>query len=474
MKKIALLSVIIAGIGLLTGCSILKQTKEPLDPKKPITVTVWHYYNGHIKDKFDNLVAQFNETVGMEKGIVIDAKSQGDVQQLASAVIDAANKTIGSQPLPDIFAAYPDSAVRVHETAELVNLETYFTKEELSVFRQDFLKEGQFGGNEELYIIPIAKSTEVLYLNKTYWNEFVKETQANIKDLETWEGLVETAKLYYEHTDKAFFGIDANANYMLLAAIQLGEEMYSYGEGDIKLNFRREVAWKIWENYYIPYIKGYFEKLGRFSSDDAKTGTVLAYTGSTAGAAYFPKEVTLSQTEVYPIEVMTLPYPYFEGGQPYVIQQGAGMCITKSDTAYEYAAALFLKWFTDPKQNVEFSVSTGYFPVKEEALDEELLLSVLNKTEGTNKAIQASIKTTLKMFDTHTLYANKPFKGSYEMRILLESHLITRVQRDLEILEKRIAQGEERSVVVEEFISQERFNEWYTQFTEEAELILAN
>ena len=46
--------------------------------------------------------------------------------------------------------------------------------------------------------------------------------------------------------------------------------------------------------------------------------------------------------------------------------------MTKSDYAHEYAAAEFLKWFTDTKQNVKFAITTGYFPVKNEALSEEL------------------------------------------------------------------------------------------------------
>ncbi len=96
------------------------------------------------------------------------------------------------------------------------------------------------------------------------------------------------------------------------------------------MNFQKDFAQKIWDAIYVPYMKGYFTKEGRFSSDDAKTGTIIAYTGSTAGAAYFPKEVTFSDNNVVPIEPLTLPYPYFEDGRPYVIQQGAGMCISEA------------------------------------------------------------------------------------------------------------------------------------------------
>ena len=96
-----------------------------------------------IKEKFDEIVSEFNETVGMEKGIVVDAQSQGDVDQLATSVQNSVNQAIGSSPMPDLFAAYPDTALTVHKIKGLVNLEQYFTQEELNEYRKEFLEEGE-------------------------------------------------------------------------------------------------------------------------------------------------------------------------------------------------------------------------------------------------------------------------------------------------------------------------------------------
>ncbi len=473
MKKQVLLLCILVVVLFFGVNKEFNVKKDPLNPAKPITVTIWHYYNGNIKDKFDAIVEKFNETIGVERGVVIDSKSHGDVQQLSNAVYDATNRTIGSQAMPDIFAAYPDNAYRVNKISELVDLEQYFSQEELKKFRQEFLAEGTFGIDPKLRIVPIAKSTEVLYLNKTYWDYFEKATGAKLQDLNTWEGIVRTSEKYKNYSGKAFFSIDANANYMLIASMQLGKEMYTYDGNRAKLNFQKDVAYKIWENYYIPYLNGYFVKTGRFSSDDAKTGTVLAYTGSTAGAVYVPKQVAFSQKQVYPIDIIVLPYPYFENGKQYAAQQGAGMCITKSDKSHEYAAALFLKWFTDIEQNIDFAVSTAYFPVKSEALTENKILTSLDKVDVTNEAIRKSIRTTLKMFDSYTLYGNKPFEGSYDMRVLLENNLSNFVQKDLEFLEKRKIEGEEPSKIIESLSSKENFDKWYKSFTQEAENIMS-
>ncbi len=70
-----------------------------------------------------------------------------------------------------------------------------------------------------------------------------------------------------------------------------------------------------------------------------------------------------------PAEFLILPYPVIDGGKKVAIQRGGGMCIISSDEVKEYAAGIFLKWFTAPEQNVKFVSSTGYIPVREKAIE---------------------------------------------------------------------------------------------------------
>ena len=451
---------------LMASCNMLPAKNKSLDPDNPITVTVWNYYNGTVKDRFDELVLEFNDTIGTEQGIVIEAQSYGDVNELADELFSSANGEIGSLPMPDVFAAYPDNVFRVDQITELVNLRNYFSEEELGEIRGEFLEEGIFGEDKELKILPIAKSTENLYLNKTFWDDFAGKSGASLDNLATWEGLAKTARQYYEYTGKAFFGVDANANYMLISAMQLGEEMYDYQGDQGILNLSEDTAYKIWTNFYVPYINGYYAKIGRFSSDDAKTGQIAAYTGSTAGASYFPEEVAEGDESI-PVEVITLPYPYYEGSKPYAVQQGAGMCITKSDNAHEYAASVFLKWFIDAPQNIGFAVSTGYLPVKSENLNTDIILSKMDSNSLANKAVQNSIATTMEMFETYSFYGNKPFQGSYEARSILETNLPDRIKSDVKLLNERAGNGEDREAVINELTSREQFLNWYENFTKD-------
>jgi multiple sugar transport system substrate-binding protein len=458
---------------MMTGCADEKQGDQLLNPDKPIIVTMWHYYNSSSKEAFDRLVSEFNDTVGMEKGIVIDAQSQGDISQLATAVFDAANGSIGSSPMPNIFASYPDNAFRVNQISPLVSLDTYFSESELSAYRQEFLEEGKFMMDQRYYIVPIAKSSENLYLNKNLWEPFALANGYTAEDLSTWEGLYEIAKAYYEKTGKGFFSLDASANFMLVTAMAYGREMYVYNEdGTADFNMSEAVAQKIWDIYAKGYLNGYFEKTGRFSSDDAKTGTVLSYTGSTAGAAYFPTAVVIGEQAPMTVEPIVMPYPHYKDLPSISIQQGAGMCIAHSDEAHEYAAALFLKWFTAAEQNTKFAVSTGYFPVTNDALEGERLEKQAEALEIDNAAILGSINASKTMFETYTLYNSKPFEGSYEMRDLLETHLFNQIVDDLAVLDDAVQNGENRETVIQQLTSNEAFEAWYTDLKNQAEQLL--
>ena len=75
MKRRWIASMLLLGIvlGTLTGCSGANTRKDAEDP---VSVVVWHYYSGRVKETFDNLVSRFNETVGLEKGRRINYTSE--------------------------------------------------------------------------------------------------------------------------------------------------------------------------------------------------------------------------------------------------------------------------------------------------------------------------------------------------------------------------------------------------------------
>ncbi|MDE6963826.1 MAG: extracellular solute-binding protein, partial [Lachnospiraceae bacterium] len=301
----------------LPGCG----SKGPLDPKNPVTLTVWHYYNGSQQSAFDALLDEFNDTVGREKGIYVESFSQGSVSDLETAVRASINGDVGADPMPDIFSSYADTAYEIEQLGALANLSEYFTEEELEPYVDSYIEEGRIASDGTLRIFPVAKSTEIMMLNKTDWETFANDTGASLDDLATIEGVAATAKAYYEWTDaqtpsvagdgRAFYGRDALANYFIIGMQQLGVEIFQVENGEMTLNVPKEELRRLWENYYVPMVKGYFGAYGSFRSDDVKTGDLLAYTGSTTSAMYFPGQVE-QDDDTYGIEYLILEAPVFE------------------------------------------------------------------------------------------------------------------------------------------------------------------
>ena len=48
------------------------------------------------------------------------------------------------------------------------------------------------------------------------------------------------------------------ANYMLVGAEELGCNIFDVKDGKMTVNFDEDVIRKLWDNYYVPFVKGYF------------------------------------------------------------------------------------------------------------------------------------------------------------------------------------------------------------------------
>lgn len=451
--------------------------KAILDPREPVSVEIWHYYNGPQKLAFDELVARFNETVGQEQGIVVEAFGQGNVNELSQKVHDAVDKKVGAGEVPTAFAAYTDTVYDLDRRGLVANFDSYFTQAELAEYVDAYLDEGRLGQEGGLKIIPTAKSTEVLMVNKTDWNKFALDTGAQINQLFTMEGLVAASEAYYNWSDgltpdipsdgKALFGRDAMANYIILGYYQLtGSPLFTQGEGGVVFEPDAAALRKIWDHYYIPYIHGWFGAYGRFRSDDAKTGDLIALVGSTPGACYFPDQVTLADDTSYPIEVVAFPAPCFFGAKPSAIQQGAGMAVISSNEKTELAAATFLKWFVEVERNINFSVSSAYLPVKKEANDIERIRASAGFA-ALAPAVQEAIAASAHVVNTYELYYEKAFPGSAAARNVIETSLSGRAQADREQILALVAQGVPLEEAVASFATDQSFQDWYQEFVAE-------
>ena len=195
MKKA--LSLILAGLLLLlslTGCS--QNTK--LDPNDPVTLTMWHVYGSQTESPLNDSINEFNRTIGKEKGIVINVVSVSSSSAIDEALTAAAKNTPGVPALPDLFTAYPRVA-EIIGYDNLLNWNDYFTEQELDAFVSEFIEEGYF--EDKLLMLPVAKSTELLFVNQTLFDKFGSAAGVSTESLSTFEGLFAACEKYYDWSD---------------------------------------------------------------------------------------------------------------------------------------------------------------------------------------------------------------------------------------------------------------------------------
>lgn len=459
--------------GLFTSCGGQSKSVK-LDPSNPISLTVWHYYNGAQQAAFDTLVSEFNATVGKDEGIYVEGYSQGSVSDLEAAISDSVAGKVGAQELPDIFSTYADTAYAVQKQGKLADLTQYFTQDELNQYVDSYVQEGYFNDDGALYLFPVAKSTEVMMMDKTDWEPFAEATGTTLDELSTMEGVTAVAQRYYEWTDaqtpdvpddgKAFYGRDSMANYFVIGMKQMGTDIFKVENGQVTVQADKDKIRRLWDNYYVPMVNGWFASAGKFRSDDVKTGEILAYTGSSSSATYFPDQV-ITDDAARAIDYVVLPVPVLEGGEEVCVQQGAGMAVTKSDEQHEYAACEFLKWFTAKENNLRFVCESAYLPVRKDANTMDALDSVIQEQnlEMDPKAYDC-LQSVLTDFDKKTFYTTKCFDNGYAARKVLEYSLSDKAAADIAAINEAVAAGTSRAEAAAPYLTDDAFDAWYTDF----------
>lgn len=385
MKNRNYIFLLLALLFLCTGCSSTKKKEET-----PTAITVWHVYGGQADSPLNDLIDEFNQTVGKEQQINVQVTSVSNTNTIHDLVLAAANGEPGAPELPDLFISYPKTVMALPDDSILVDYRDYFSEEELSAFLPAFVEEGMV--NDRLVVLPVAKSTEIMFINKTIFDRFSRATGVTIEDLYTWEGLFKAAEIYAAWTDaqtpdipgdaKSMFVHDYYFNYFQVGAESLGEDFFQGDELAFGPAFQTA-----WDPLADAALHGGVWLKGGYATESLRTGDSIVSVASSASVLYYSDVVTYPDNTSENITIISRPCPIFEGGKKLVMQRGAGFCTVRSTPEREQAAVTFLKWLTEPKNNVEFVTRTGYMPVTWDAFENELPKAI----EGLESAKYASL-----------------------------------------------------------------------------------
>ncbi len=432
MKRILstlLLVVILAvtALGSLTSCGgsgggggggvapDFEMPAEGFDTTKPVTITFYHSMGAGLRDILDDAIEDFKK---LYPNITVEHQSFGDYDGVRDQIKQEV--LVGDQPnlaycYPDHVALYND-ANAVQTLDVFMNDATYgYSKEQLEDFVAGWLAEGAAFGDGKMYSLPLSKSTEVLYYNKTYFEK------NNLQVPKTWDEMEALCRqIKAMEGDKCIpLGYDSESNWFITMCEQYGSP-YTSATGDKNFLFDNETN----RSFVEKFRTWYQEKLVTTKALNSNSYTSNLFTGSATGNAAGTRSymcigstggTVYQQPKMvdgkYEFEVGVAQIPQIDPAKPKVISQGPSICLFKKADAQEVLASwLFAKFLTtDINFQAAVSMNNGYCPV---------IKSVINNTEykawldtaGTSNLQALGVKAALEHADSY--YASPAFLGS--------------------------------------------------------------
>ena len=357
LSLLAFVMVSLSGL-LLSGCR-----DSVLDPDAPVSLSFWHVYGAQADSPMNRLVERFNNTLGREKGVVVNVTSLSNSTAMHFPLVAAAKGEPGAGLLPDIFVAYPKTVLAIGPE-RFMDWNEALSPETVRSYVPSFVEEGSVGGR--LVMLPVAKSSSALFVNAGIFEKFAAEKGFSYDDLLTWEGMFRAAEAYYQWSGgKAFFKYDDWLHYSMVNMASFGKDLFKDG----RIDFDSPQFAKIWKQLARAAASGHVCLLDGYSTTAMMTGESICGVESIASILYFKDRVTFPDNTHMPLVLSILPVPYFAEGAPLAIQRGSGLCVPKSTEKKEKAAAVFAEWLTSEENNLPFVMAAGYMPVQSGAFE---------------------------------------------------------------------------------------------------------
>ena len=418
----------------LSGCE--KDTL--LDKKDPVTVSFWHVYGEQSGSPMDLLVQEFNRTVGQEQGVRVQVTNLSSASKIGGFLKEAQNGG-DLQEMPDLFTCHIADATALGEE-HLVDWRDWFTQEELADFVPGFLQDGT-AEDGTLLLFPISKSTQLVMCNGSGFARFSQATGADYTDLATWEGFYRTAESFYHWSGGPFCALDYPLRAVELRALELGSGDFYTQDGWYDTG--NAVFKESWMQFARALAQGHVMVSDLYSNTQVMTGEVLSGLGSSAAILYYNDTVTYRDGTQEPMDLHVLPMPMTAGHQALMTQAGVGLCAYQTTDQKAEAAALFVRWLTQPERNLDFVAQTGYMPVRSGAFDDIAHYDRFPQPEESYRQLYAALKT---MREGYTPLSEPRFEGYYGRVTALYDGL-RQLQQELP---QRAAAGEDVEALAEE------------------------
>ena len=389
-----------------------------------VTITFYHTMGTNLSTVLDDYIVEFNK---LYPNIHVSWEAIGSYDDVRDQI--STQIFVGSQP--NIAYCYPDHVALYNMAGAVATLDNLIdstipvtradgttetlglTAEQKADFIEGYYNEGKQFGDGLMYTMPLSKSTEVLYYNKTFFD------QNGIKVPTTWDEMEKVcAQIKAIDPNSIPLGYDSEANWFITMCEQYNSPYTSANEPHYLFNNEQNIEFvKMFRDWYQ---KGYLttQKLygaytsGLFTSTTGVTSYMSI--GSSAGATY--QRPAKGADGTYPFEVGIATIPQVSETNRKVISQGPSLCIFDKANPQEVVASwLFVKYLTTTIEfQAEFGMASGYVPVIKSVAQNEVYADFLASADGGDYVTALSAKVCLEQEDAY--YTSPAFNGSSTAR----------------------------------------------------------
>ena len=347
----------IAAIGLcasmLAGCSGGSTgntgTTGGSDANNKTTITIWHTFTGG-QDELLNTIAKDFETENQDIHVnVVGGYNEKDFE---STVQDAVVNGVG----PNLVFHFASFARNFDGYDMLISFDDYFTEDYKSMVSQGIYDEATDFVDGKVHLIATYTSGQVLFYNKTMFEE------AGVEATKTWNDLKEDSKTIYEKTGVVGFCADSLIEVINTIILQSHDGKY-VDTASKKLLFNDEETLK-WIEWWAEGVKeGYFQiapTTGDYNSSDLNNGAIASYIGSCAGLPF----LDLSNIGG---EVGVVRMPCIDENHRQTTVSNRSIIGFKKSEAEDAAVAKFAEYFItrDGEWAQELNAYSPYFTIQE-------------------------------------------------------------------------------------------------------------
>lgn len=397
-------------------------------------IVFWHTMGDNLQKVLNPAIEEFqkdNEGWSVES---VQIGSYNDVRNQTISYIAAGNN-------PSLVYCYPDHIAQYNKANAVVDLNTYinsstlgYTAEQKADFIEGYYNEGMAFGDGKMYSLPFSKSTEVLYYNKTFFNE------EGLTVPKTWAEMEEVCRiLKLRYPQSTPLGIDSEDNFFITTAAQK-EAAYTSATGDEHYLFDNEANRATVQMIKNWYDKGYVTTQemygtytsGLFVSQDKKRSFMSI--GSTGGASHQKPANKAFEVGIEPIPTFVQEGKTVEESLK-CISQGPSLAMLKqsSEEKMDMTWKFMKEYLLTTQFQAQFSIASGYNPVLKSVYDNPVYQEFISSADGYDNITALSASTSSRL--SENFFVSDAFIGSSSARDEV-GDLILKVLRGTTSLDK--------------------------------------